>query len=75
MKFKVILNQGGSWWWFKAIGASDYENELFKVSFLDNNFSYLLELKTHLSEKSKILFHANLEWKELDRSKIGEEQW
>lgn len=75
MKFKVILNQGGSWWWFKAIGASDYENELFKVSFLEQNFSYLLELKTPLSANSKILFHANLEWKELDRSKIGEEQW
>ncbi len=75
MKFKVILNQDGSWWWFKAIGASDYENELFKVSFLEHNFSYLLELKAPLSARSKILYHANLEWKELDRSKIGAEQW
>jgi hypothetical protein len=74
MQVKVTLNQYGSWWWYKFQGASDYENEKYKVTFVNNGFSYLIQFKQPMTPASVILFQSGGLWKEVDMSK-KEEQW
>lgn len=75
MTFKVTLNQYGSWWWYDAVGGQDYESDLFKVTYLDNGFSYLLQFKTKPHPNAKFLYLTGTQWKEVDRSKLLEAQW
>lgn len=41
---KVTMDQWGSWWWNLTLGATDYENDLYKVHFIDGH-DYEMELK------------------------------
>jgi hypothetical protein len=74
MQLKVTLNKYGSWWWYKFQGASDYENEKYKVTFINNGFSYLIQFKQPITSATAILFQSGGVWKEVDMSK-KEEQW
>lgn len=72
---KVTLNQYGSWWWYDGFGASDYENDTYSVTMIDNGFSYLLKMKQKPDKDIVLLYLVGDEWKEVDMSRIGEEQW
>lgn len=72
---KVTLNQYGTWWWYRAWGASNYENDLYKVTFVDNGFSYLLQIKQPFSDKFKVLYQVADFWKVVDWHRENEEQW
>jgi hypothetical protein len=45
---KVTMDQWGSWWWNGTLGATDFENDLCKVHFIDGH-DYEVELKQPLS--------------------------
>jgi hypothetical protein len=75
LTFKVSLNQYGSWWWFESVGGKDYETDLYKVTYLENGFSYLLQFKEMPHPNAKFLYLIGSQWKEVDRSKLHEAQW
>ncbi len=75
MQFKVSLNQYGTWWWCNSLGASNRENELFYLSLTEDGTSYTLTLKRPISKHTKLLYHNNLQWKEVDRLKIEVTQY
>ncbi len=75
LQIKVTPNQYGSWWWHAGFGASDYENDRYKVTFIDNGFSYLLQFKKTPGKDAVILFQVGDQWKEVDRARWNEEQW
>ncbi len=72
---KVTPNQYGSWWWYEGFGASDYENEEYRVSFTDNGFSYILQFKKRLSPGSVVLYQVGEGWKEVNMNLLHQEQW
>lgn len=74
LQLKVSLNQGGTWWWFGGFGAADYENELYKVHFIDNGANYLLHFKQRPGDSTVVLYQSGGDWKRVDWNK-KEEQW
>jgi len=50
MRLKVTLGRWGCWWWNGWHGASDYENDLYRVHFTDPAHEYELTLKKDPSE-------------------------
>lgn len=73
-QLKVIPNQYGCWWWYKFRGAGDYENEKFKVTFVNDGFSYLIRFKQPVTQRTCILFQSGGLWKKVDMNK-KEDQW
>lgn len=57
----VQFNQGGNWWWHNGMGASDYENEIFKVHF---EGAYTLTMKNDNPDRV-FIYHAGDKWKEV----------
>lgn len=74
-QLEVTPNQYGCWWWYRTLGAHDYENELYRFTLTNEGFSYRLDFKKPLGDGTVILFQNGDQWKEVDRSKINEEQW
>jgi hypothetical protein len=70
----VILNQWGSWWQLFGRGATDRSTPLFDLHLIDEGHHYLLTLKKNLPGMV-ILYQQGLEWRVVDMSKIGQEQW
>ncbi len=70
----VVLNQWGSWWQQQGLGGEDRSNELFDLHFIDPGHDYRLTLKQH-PKGMVILYQQGREWRVVDMSKIGEEQW
>lgn len=71
---KITLNQWGSWWMYNYLGATSYENELYRADMYDGH-----EYKLHFKKKPAgmvILFQQGEQWREVDMKKqSGEEQW
>lgn len=38
MQLKVIFNQWGNWWWRNGIGATNYENDLYKFKIINKGY-------------------------------------
>lgn len=58
---KVAFNQWGNWWWRNGIGASNYENDRYRVELLDG--AYLLHLK-NLHPNTAIIYQVGSRWEE-----------
>jgi hypothetical protein len=63
----VTLNQWGNWWWRGGIGASNYENEVFKVQFDYNGCGncYRLILKD-TTVKNTLIYQVGYDLKEVN---------
>lgn len=70
----IVLNQWGSWWQLKGLGALDRSNEIFDLHFIDGGHDYRLTLK-HRPPGMVILYQQGREWRVVDMNKIGQEQW
>jgi hypothetical protein len=64
----VTLNQWGNWWWRNGKGATNYENEVFKVQFDYNGCGncYRLILKD-TTVKNTLIYQVGYELKEAVR--------
>lgn len=62
----VTLNQWGNWWWRGGKGASDYENDVYKVQFDYNGCGncYRLILKD-TTMKNTLIYQVGYELKEV----------
>jgi hypothetical protein len=60
---KVTFKQWGNWWWRNGIGASDYENETWRVDF-QGQFYYLY-LKKELPPNTVFIYWDGTALKEL----------
>ena len=67
---KVSLNEAGAWWCYASpiLKATDYENDYYKVSYVDNDRSYILEFKQQPDARTAILFQVGEQWKRVDMS-------
>jgi hypothetical protein len=74
MHLTVTLNQWGAWWWHGAFGANNYENEVFKVDFVDPGHYYELTFKQRPAGMV-VLYQQGQEWRVVDWSKVGAAQW
>lgn len=70
---KVTLNQWGTWWLYNYIGASDYENDLYRFELTDPGHEYLIKLK-RTPPNMTILYQDGLQWKQVNLNQRGE-QW
>jgi hypothetical protein len=59
---QITLNQWGTWWWFRLMGAFSYETEDFKVNMTDVGHRYELTLKKPASEYL-LLYVVGDKWK------------
>lgn len=71
---KVTLNQWGTWWWFRYAGATDRETAAFKLNMRDPGHWYELTLKQP-ADNYIILYEINEQWKQVDMSKKGIDQY
>ena len=72
----VIFNQWGNWWWRAGKGATNYENDLYKIKFDYNGCGncYQLTFKNN-KPRRVLLFQVGNQFKKVDMSLIGIEQW
>jgi hypothetical protein len=61
----VTLNQWGTWWLYAMMGATDYENESYKVKMVDEGHWYRLILK-HPADRYLMLYQVGDQWKTVD---------
>ena len=69
---RVTFNQSGNWWWFHYLGAGNRENDVYKVVF--DGGSYDLTMRQPPINFA-ILFTTGGEWRTLDWSKKGVDQY
>lgn len=69
----VTLNQSGSWWWYHAHGAVDYENEDYAVHIIKAGRDYILSLKKP-ADNYLLLYMADGQWKTVDLNNKKTEQ-
>jgi hypothetical protein len=75
MTLKVTLNQWGTWWIYNCLGATNYENDLYRLELTDPGHEYLLHLKRR-PKNMLILFQQGEQWRVVDlNKKPQEEQW
>jgi len=63
---KVEFNQWGNWWWRDGIGASQYENDKFKMT--PRGHHYIMEIKNISTDAVFIYFDGNA-WVEFSINK------
>ena len=69
--FYVTLIRPGLWYWNRTLGASDHENNLYKMKLDEWSHQYKLTLK----DTSALLLYFNRgRWHEVDKAKRGVEQ-
>ena len=71
----VIFNQWGNWWWRAGKGATNYENDLYKIKFDYKGCGncYQLTFKSN-NPRRVLLFQVGNQFKKVDMSLIGVEQ-
>ena len=71
----VIFNQWGNWWWRAGKGATNYENDLYKIKFDYKGCGncYQLTFKNN-NPRRVLLFQVGNQFKTVDISLIGVEQ-
>lgn len=75
MHLLVTLNEWGGWWWYRTLGATDYENEWYKAEGFSSGHEYRLSFKQKPDSAAVILYQQGDQWRRVDMKKIGEEQW
>lgn len=71
---RVTLNQWGTWWWYKGIGGTGYENEAYKLNLIDMGHFYELTLKQPINNYI-LLYQVGDQLKQVDLSIRNEEQY
>lgn len=71
----VTLNEWGGWWWYRTLGATDYENEEYKAEGFSSGHEYKLSFKQKPDTSIVILYQQGDQWRRVDMAKTGEEQW
>ncbi len=71
---RVTLNQWGTWWLYYGYGATDYENEDYKVTMRDAGHWYDIILK-HPASEYLVLYCVGREWRVADLNKKGIDQY
>jgi hypothetical protein len=73
LSLKVTLNETDTWWCYAnpVLPATDYENDLYKVTYADNNRSYILTFKQKPDEHTAILFQVGNNWRRVDMGRIN----
>ena len=70
---KVVLNHGGTWWWYDGHGAISYENADYKADFKLVGQRYDITLKRP-AENYLILYSVGDKWKTVDMSLKNKQQ-
>ena len=71
----VIFNQWGNWWWRAGKGATNYENDLYKIKFDYKGCGNCYQLTFKNSNPRRLLlFQVGNQFKKVDMSLIGVEQ-
>ena len=70
----VTLNQWGTWWWHRYMGASSYQNEVYRLNMIDEGHWYELTLKRP-ADQYLLLFSAGDQWKPVDWNKKNIDQY
>ena len=70
----VTLNQWGTWWWYRYLGAGSRENEVFKLELVDPGHSYKLTLKRPAADYI-LLYEVSAQWKVVDWNKKMADQY
>ncbi len=70
---QVVLNHGGSWWWYDGHGAQNYENQDYKVDFKMVGMRYDITLKRPAGNYL-ILYSVGDKWKTVDMSLKNKQQ-
>ncbi len=63
-QLKVTLSKPGIWWWYKTLGAIDYETDKVKVDVDDSGHFYVVDFK-QMQAGDVFLYQANGEWREV----------
>ncbi|MGN6566373.1 MAG: hypothetical protein ACTHJ0_00395, partial [Flavipsychrobacter sp.] len=71
---KVTLNQWGTWWWFRYMGAADRETAAFRLNMRDVGHWYELTLKQPASGYI-LLYETNEQWKQVNWSLKNADQY
>lgn len=71
---KVTLNQWGTWWWFRYMGAGSRETFAFKMNMRDVGHWYELTLK-QAAQEYILLYETNGQWKQVDWNKKSTDQY
>lgn len=70
---RITLNQWGTWWWFDGFGATDRENEYYKIHVPDAHF-YDITLRKPPAQY-RLLYQTAGNWKEVDWNRKNEDQY
>lgn len=71
----VIFNQWGNWWWRAGKGATNYENDLYKIKFDYKGCGNCYQLIFKNNNPHRVLlFQVGNQFKTVDMSLIGVEQ-
>lgn len=70
----VTLNQWGTWWWANLNGAYSYQHKDYKFNLTDPGHDYELILRRPASAYL-LLYQVGDQWKTVDMTKIGQEQY
>lgn len=62
---KIAFAQGGNWFWYNGIGASSYENDLYKVEIDEWSSSYIFTQKAVLQD-AVYIYQCGKTWKEVN---------
>lgn len=71
---QVTLNQWGTWWWYAMQGGHSYSNTDYSINMKDAGHQYELTLKRP-ARGYLLLFQVGDQWKAVDLSKPGVEQY
>ena len=70
---KVVLNHGGTWWWYEGHGAKSYETPDYKMIMKTVGMEYDLVLK-HPADKYLILYSVGDKWKTVEMNLKNKQQ-
>jgi hypothetical protein len=70
----VILNQWGTWWWYEGHGGRSYTTPYYKLDMTDGGHNYELILRKP-ADSLLLLYSVGAQWKPVDMSKKGQDQY
>ena len=65
LTLKVTFDQWGNWWWRGGIGASDYENDLYKVEIDEWSHAYIVTFKQKRPE-DVFIYQKGISWQQVN---------
>ena len=70
----VTLNQWGTWWLYAMLGASDYENDAYRVKMVDEGHWYEITLKQP-AQQYVLLYQVGSQWKTVNMALKNVDQY